>query len=221
MTDLQHLRDFYVRSDTTLFDVWERGEAYGDSVTPSAYSPEYRRWMCGILTNLLAERPGGMISIGCGNAMVEALVARTGVPVLAVDALDEAVSLARAKGLDAVRADVRTWSPPPGEWTLVYADGLFGHLYEPGVGLRPVLTRVREWLVPTEGLLVISHDHTNDGSDAQPAPGVPGCSWLSAEYLRKQAAAAGFVEVSCAMFGYQRPLSGPRNRVVLTARAAE
>jgi hypothetical protein len=218
------LRKFYLTRTAdgeTLFDTWERGAARGDSVTPSTYSPEYRRWMRDLLNGIFGDDPGGMLSIGSGNAVLETEIAGAGRRVLAVDMLDEATEHARSKGLDAVTADVRTWSPPQERWKVVYADGVMGHLYEPGEGLLPVLERVRSWLAPYGGTLVISNDHTQtaDYGEAEPAPGVPGFYWLSEEFLRKETAAAGFRERSCATFSYQRPLSGIRDRVVVTADA--
>lgn len=221
MSDLQQLRRFYL--DTTdygenLFDTWERGEGRGDSVTPSTYSQMYRRWITDLLVTHLRQRPGGLLSIGSGNAVVEAALAAEGYRVLTVDALAEAVNLARAKGVDAVQADVRHWSPPPGPWSVVYADGVLGHLYDPADGLLPILTAMRSWLVPG-GVLVISNDRPRDPVDAEPAPGVPGFHWLSEEFLLKQAAAVGLRELSCTIYRYQRPLSGTRERAVLTACA--
>lgn len=221
MADLDQLRRFYVdtiRNGENLFDTWERGDARGDSVTPSTYSAAYRQWMCDLLLNHLRARPGGVISIGSGNAAIESVLARAGHRVLAVDVFPEAVAMARRKGVEAVLADVREWAPPDGTWTVVYADGVMGHLYDPRAGLRPVLTEIRAWLVPHHGALVISNDRPPSVANVQPAPGVPGFYWLSEQLLRKEAEAAGFDELTAATFGYQRPLSGPRVRAVLTAR---
>lgn len=222
MQDLSQLRQFYLGTTVdgdNLFDIWERGEGKGDSVTPSTYSLEYRQWMYELLVGVLKDDPGGLVSIGSGNAVIEAQLTREGYDVLAADALQAAVDLARRKGVNAVQADIRVWSPPPGRWKVVYADGLLGHLYEPEVGLLPVLNHIRTWLEPAEGTIVISNDHTQSGAGVEPAPGVPGFHWLSEEFLRKETAAAGFREVSCVTFTYQRPLSGGRTRVVLTGRA--
>lgn len=222
MLDLDQLRRFYLDPTDhgeSLFATWERGDARGDSVTPSTYSPRYRQWMYDLLHGFLTDRPGGVISIGSGNAVIESRLVRAGYRVLAVDVLAEAVELARRKGIDAVQADVRRWSPPAEPWTLVYADGVLGHLYDPVEGLFPILTQLRSWLEPAEGTLVISNDRPRNVADVEPAAGVPGFCWLSEEYLRKQAAAAGFHELSCATFGYRRPVSGRRERAVLTVRA--
>jgi SAM-dependent methyltransferase len=222
MANLEQLRGFYLSmtvNGETLFDTWERGDARGDSVTPSTYSTEYRRWMCELLLGHLDEQPGGMISIGCGNAAVEAEITSAGHRVLAVDVIPEAVELARRKGIETVLADVRHWSPPAGAWTVVYADGVMGHLYDPEVGLLPVLTEIRSWLAPHRGVLVISNDRPRGLASVQPAPGVPGFYWLSETLLGKQADAAGFDHLMSDTFSYHRPLSGDRERAVLTARA--
>jgi SAM-dependent methyltransferase len=220
MTTTEELRAFYLcdgSQELSLFDIWEGGAANGDSVTPSTYSRPYRRWMISFLCDLLAraEIPT-LLSVGCGNASVEAGVARAGYDVLCVDVLDEAVGIARRKGLDAVVADVRTWTPEPGRWGVVYADGVLGHLYHPQDGLRPVLKHLHGWLAPGPGLLVVSNDGAREGREVQSAPGVP-FYWLSAGYLAESAEAAGFSDVTSTVYTYTRPLSGPRDRVVLTA----
>lgn len=221
MADVEQLRRFYLGTTNhgeSLFDTWERGDARGDSVTPSTYSAEYRRWMCDLLLGQLMAQPGGMISVGSGNAVIETEIVRAGHRVLAVDAIPEAVELARRKGVEAVLADVHHWSPPAGRWSVVYADGVMGHLYAPETELLPVLTQLRAWLKPHRGTLVISNDRPRGLAAVQPAPGVPGFYWLSEEFLRKQAEAAGFDELAAVTFSYRRPLSGVRERAVLTAR---
>ncbi|GAA4696585.1 class I SAM-dependent methyltransferase [Phytohabitans rumicis] len=218
MTSIAQLRTFYLcDNELSLFDIWEGGAANGDSVTPSTYSTPYRQWMIEFLRGVLeqAETPR-LISVGCGNAAVESEIARAGYDVLAVDVLDRAVEIARRKGLRAELADIRTWAPRPGEWGVVYADGLLGHIYHPDEGLVPILKHIHDWL-SRDGILVISNDSTREGRDTQPAPGVP-VHWLSAGYLLEQCREAGFDDVAFTTYTYTRPLSGPRDRVVVTAR---
>jgi hypothetical protein len=222
MTAPDQLRQFYLDPadhGESLFATWERGDARGDSVTPSTYSAEYRQWMTELLRGHLEDSGGAMISIGSGNAVIEAELVQEGYTVLAVDLFPEAVEFARSKGVAAVCADVRRWTPPARQpWALVYADGLMGHLYDPEEGLLPALSDMYDWLAPQAGVLVISNDRPPDVSDVEKAPNVPGFYWLSEEFLRKQAAAAGFHELSCTTFLYRRPLSGERTRAVLTVR---
>jgi SAM-dependent methyltransferase len=216
------LVNFYRGDDgRSIFDVWEDGGSRGDSVTPSTYSQEYRDWMCNLLVSELKRNGGGLLSLGCGNAAVEAQVAQKGFQVLAVDAMDEAVNLARAKGLDAVRADIYQWQPDK-PWTVIYIDGVLGHLYSTDDGLLSVLTRIRSWLSPQPGsasdraTLVASNDAPNNGEGVQKAPGVNGFHWLSADYLRDQTRAGGFDPVESQEFSYSRPISGLRTRAVVS-----
>jgi SAM-dependent methyltransferase len=222
MSDTEPLRAFYLRNtdgERSIFDIWEKGGAKGDSVTPSTYSGPYRLWMTALLRKYLTEtESSGLLSVGCGNAAVEAGLTAEGHRVLGVDALTEAVELARAKGVDAVCANILTWTPPPGPWTLIYADGVLGHLHDAVHGVRHVLRRFLSWL-PEGGALVVSNDGPSTDADVQSHPDVPGFAWLSRGYLHRQVEDSGFRDTNSSHFVYERPLSGQRERVIVTARA--
>jgi SAM-dependent methyltransferase len=220
------LAKFYSADGTdkpSIFEVWEGGGSRNDSVTPSTYSPEYRNWMCGRLIAELERNGGGLLSLGCGNAAVEAQVAQKGFRVLALDALEDAVALASKKGLDAVCADIYQWEPDE-SWSVIYADGVLGHLHHEQDGVAPVLDRIRSWLAPRgdsssgSATLVASNDAPNNGADFQKAPKVNGFYWLSAEYMRDQALKAGYDSADVEEFRYQRPISGERVRAIMTGR---
>jgi SAM-dependent methyltransferase len=220
----EELTNFYLRNcdgKSSIFEIWEGGGARGDSVTPSTYGPEYRNWMRDKLAAELERSGGSLLSLGCGNAAVEAELVRAGHTVLAVDALAEAVALARAKGVEAVCADIYQWEPDQ-RYSVVYMDGVLGHLHDPARGLRPALERVRSWMAPAAGAgpatLIASNDAPKDGNPVQQAPGVAGFKWLSGQYLLAQAQAAGFAEAWAEEFRYQRPLSGDRFRAVVVGR---
>lgn len=216
----EDLVNFYLTNcdgKSSIFEIWEGGGARGDSVTPSTYSPQYRRWMRDKLAVELKRTRGSLLSLGCGNAAVEAELVRAGFAVLAVDALEEAVALARAKGVEALCADIFHWEPSQ-PYSVVYLDGVLGHMHDPLRGLLPALERVRSWMEPVSGVsaaLVASNDAPNDGTSVQQAPGVAGFKWLSGQYLREQVLAAGFVDTRGEEFRYQRPLSGDRHRAVV------
>jgi SAM-dependent methyltransferase len=221
--DIDALSRFYLHADNggpNLFEIWENGGARGDSVTPSTYSAEYRRWMGDLLIDVLdGNDADAVLSLGCGNAAVESDVVRKGYRVFAVDAIHEAVELARAKGVEAIQADITGWTPPHG-WPVIYMDGVLGHLYRTGDGLQHVLPRLRSWLTPASAgraSLVVSNDSTKDGRPVQAAPGVPGFHWLSGDYLAAQARRAGFDEVTVHAYRYRRPRSGERVRSVVVA----
>jgi SAM-dependent methyltransferase len=218
------LVNFYLEdsdSKPNIFEVWEEGGSRGDSVTPSTYSVEYRNWMCDKLVAKLKWNGDGLLSLGCGNAAVEAEVAQQGFRVLAVDAMEHAVALARKKGLDAICADIYQWEPAE-PWPVIYMDGVLGHLYNADEGLAPVLGRIHAWLGPRAGsnsgvaTLIASNDAPKNGADVEKAPGVNGFYWLSAEYIRDQALKSGFDTAMTEEFRYQRPISGERVRAIVT-----
>jgi hypothetical protein len=225
MQDLEQLRNYYC-SDAfgggSLFDVWEEGRAWGNSVTPSTYSPEYRVWMVQKLERYL-DRPEEkcLLSIGCGNAVIECELRQRGCSVLAIDVLPPAVALARRKGIEAVLADVARWEPPHRRWDVVYADGLLGHMYEPARHDVPILPRMLSWLKPQSGVLVVSNDAPSGADETYAASGVPGFHWLSTVFIARKLEAAGYELVSTEEFAYGRPWSGTRRRAVVAARSAE
>ena len=201
-----------------LYEIWEEGEAYRDSITPAAYCTPYRQWIGSFIESQL--QPGSsrrVLSLGCGNAFVERDLVEKGCDVLGLDLSEAAVELAREKGVPAIVADVRTWEPGS-PWDVVYADGLFGHLYSPADGLRRWLARVRGWL-GDGGVLVVSSDTPPDRY-AEEAPGVPGFYWLSAECVVDELEAAGYAIAGTETFSYLRPLSGSRTRSIVTGRPA-
>jgi hypothetical protein len=219
------LRDFYCRpvGDTALnrYEIWERGGAVGDSVTPSIYCPEYRMHM--VLKILSLPKPHERVfSIGCGNAFVEGDLQARGLRVQAIDCNDEAVVLAASKGVEAFTADY--YALPPGhlaDFGVVYADGLIGHLYHPETGLTAFFDTLHA-LKPAPGTwLVLSNDAPADPSlDVAPHGKVQGFWLFSPEYLRDIAQRFGYTVIESYSFPYERPLSGLRNRTICIARAA-
>jgi len=219
------LRDFYCRpvGDKALnrYEVWERGGAVGDSVTPSIYCPEYRMHM--VLKILSLPKPHErMFSIGCGNAFVESDLQARGLRVQAIDCNDEAVVLAASKGVEAFTADYHAL--PPGhlaDFGVVYADGLLGHLYHPETGLSGFFETLHA-LKPAPGTwLVLSNDAPADPNVGVAPHGKVQGFWLfSPEYLRDTAQRFGYTVIESYSFPYERPLSGLRNRTICVARAA-
>jgi SAM-dependent methyltransferase len=216
------VRDYYLHDndgEPSIYHIWEKGAGRGDVTTPATSSAPYQQFVWDLLRGFLAEsQDPGLLSVGCGNGMIEAPIAADGIRVLGVDALEDAVALATAKGVDAVCADVLSWTPPPGPWTVVYADGSPGHLYDRDAGLRDVIERFKSWL-PDGGVLVLSNDPPRTGDDdVQENPKVPGYYWFSQSYLHRQVEECGFRDVTSTAFTYQKPLSGPRDRIVVTGR---
>lgn len=219
---IRAVRDFYLHGNgdqPSIYHIWESGGGRGDVTTPAQSSPAYRRWIGKLLRDFLAESPDpGLLSLGCGNAMIEAGIVADGFRVLGVDAMEHAVDLATARGVNAVCADVLSWAPPPGPWTVLYMDGVLGHLYDPGSGIRDVLKRFQPWLAES-GVLVISNDPPRIDAELQENPNMPpGYFWFSQAYLHRQVEECGFRDVTSTLFTYEKPLTGRRDRVIVTAR---
>jgi SAM-dependent methyltransferase len=165
---LDFVRDYYCQrrmvdgAPMSIYQIWERGGAYNDSVTPSIYSPEYRSHI--VLKLLSLTNEGGTIfSMGCGNGFVEADVAHCNRSVRAMDYNEEAVRLTAAKGVEAFQADY--FELPPSSLSdvdLVYADGFLGHLFQAGSGLAAFADKLRI-LAPRSGAWVVfSNDAPRD-----------------------------------------------------------
>jgi SAM-dependent methyltransferase len=224
VSGIEALRAFYLGDSEgaeSRFHIWDRGGAVGDSVTPSTYSRPYQLFMNDLLRKFLDDIDDpALLSVGCGNAKIESDLVAAGYRVLGVDAMEEAVALARKKGVDAICADILTWTPPDSvNWNVIYADGILGHIFDPAEGVRHVLDRFKSWLPERKGVLVMSNDEPRIEADVQAHSEVPGFSWLSGPFLHQQAEAAGFQDVWTTWFTYERPLTGPRERVIVTARS--
>jgi SAM-dependent methyltransferase len=214
------LRSFYLTGseEMSIFEEWEHGVARGDSTTPSICSPTYRWWILEHLRNALdRDRKNLLLSLGSGNAFVERVLGREGYPVLAVDALEEAVELARRAGVPAICQNLYTWEARTEYWDVVYADGLLGHLHDGGDGAQRALRLFHSWLKPAGGTVVISNDAPKTDEPVQQSANVPGFYWLSEGWIASELKRAGFARVSTATLTYRRPLSGPRTRAIITA----
>jgi SAM-dependent methyltransferase len=96
-------------------------------------------------SGLLARCTGPTLDVGCGPGRLAAALARRGVPALGIDVSPAAVRLARARGADAVVADVFSPLPVRGRWRhALLADGNIG------IGGDParLLARCRDLLCP-------------------------------------------------------------------------
>jgi SAM-dependent methyltransferase len=213
------LRSFYLTGseEPSLFDEWEHGTPRGDSTTPSICSPTYRWWILEHLRNALdRDRRNLLLSLGAGNAFVERVLGREGYSVLAVDALAQAVELARRAGVPAICQNLYNWDAQPEYWNVVYADGLLGHLYDEQDGAHAALRLLHRWL-KRGGTVVISNDAPKTDAPVQQSANVPGFYWLSNRWIAGELKRAGFARISSARIAYRRPLSGPRNRAIITA----
>ncbi|MGW3266247.1 class I SAM-dependent methyltransferase [Streptomyces sp. NPDC001056] len=223
--DLAQVRDYYTAQRSTgseaesIYAIWERGGAFNDSVTPSTYVPEYRSHMALKLLSLTGDG-ASVFSLGCGNAAVEGVVVGLGRTVRGIDFNEEAVELARQKGVDAFTADYYTLRPADvADADIIYADGFLGHLFDAERETGPALDKLASLGLKSGAYLVFSNDAPQD-QEAPYAPHqrVADFWYLSKDYLAERLAARGYRTVESYYFPYLRPVSGMRNRTICIAR---
>lgn len=205
---------------SNIYDIWEEGKAYRNSITPSTYDPQYRSFITNKIKSLIdPEYIGRILSIGSGNAFVEKDLYQQGYSILAIDPNPEAMKLAQRKGVPFVLADVNQWQPQEKNFTLIYCDGVMGHLYQPESRFQTLLSRLREWLLPNSGKILISNDAATIDTPVHVHPNFKEFYWFSPEYLCSELSKAGFDEVKSEIFVYSRPLTGKKERVIVQAKA--
>lgn len=222
--DLDSVRDYYCvpRTDSpnsSVYEIWEQGGAFNDSITPSTYVPEYRSHIVLKLLSLTPAR-SSIFSIGCGNGFVEADLVQSDRSVRAVDCNDAAVALSRGKGVDAFTADffALTREDVAGA-DAVYADGLLGHLFDSTEQIRPALHKMQSLDLAPGTLLIFSNDSPRDPRAAfAPHDRLDNFWFVSRTYLADELAAAGFEPTESYYFPYVRPVSGLRNRTICVAQ---
>jgi SAM-dependent methyltransferase len=223
--NLDLVREYYTSrrrvgdNEESIYAIWDRGEAFNDSVTPSTYVPEYRSH---IVLKLLSLTEAGacIFSLGCGNGFVEGDLAGLDRKVHAIDVNEEAVELTRRKGVDAFIADYYDLLPEKVAGAdLIYADGLLGHLFDRREGVGPALSKLKS-LRPKQGAYVVfSNDSPRDGAAAfAPHDRLADFWFVSKDYLQERLVSSGFLLVETYYFPYLRPISGMRNRTICIAR---
>lgn len=222
--DLDQVRGYYTtrrsaeQAEKSIYEIWESGGAFNDSITPSTYIPEYRSH---IVLKILSLTDSGarVLSLGCGNGFVEADLAGLGRSVVAIDCNAEAVELTRKKGVEAYVADFFQLGPADvAGVNAVYADGLLGHLFDPEQEIRPAFSAIEGFGLAPGTLLVFSNDAPRDDRAFAPHDRVEGFWFLSKDYLRDSLVSFGFEPMESYYFPYLRPLSGMRNRTICIAR---
>ena len=180
--------------------------------------PEYRSHIALKLLSLTPDE-STIFSIGCGNGFVEGDLVRSGRSVRAIDYLEEAVHLARNKGVDAFAADFFDLGPEDVVGaSAVYADGLLGHLLTGEDGARPAVEKLASLELRPGSFVVISNDSPRSPTaDFAPHEKVPGFWFVSRAYVEECLTEVGFEVVESYYFPYVRPLSGLRNRTMCVA----
>jgi len=227
LQDLDVVHDYYCQQRVvdgrpmTIYEIWEKGGAYADSITPSTYSAEYRSHMT-LKLQSLTKAGGVVLSLGCGNGFVEAEVAHCGRKVRAIDCNEEAVRLTAAKGIDAFQADVYDLTPTVlSDVDVIYADGLLGHLFDAAAGLAGFTTKLGTLALRQGAWIVLSNDSPRDREVAFcPHEKVRDFWFMSNGYLSGVLTELGLRVFESYYFPYVRPLSGLRNRTICVARVS-
>jgi 2-polyprenyl-3-methyl-5-hydroxy-6-metoxy-1,4-benzoquinol methylase len=222
-SNLQHSIDNYYsqprEQGKSIYTIWEEGKAYKDSITPAISDANYREFITQKIESLVNYKvTSNILSIGSGNAFVESDLHQKGYQVIANDVNEDAIEIARNKGLTVVFADINQWEPEQKNFDLIYCDGVVGHLYKPGVSLTKLFSRLRDYLVSNQGILLISNDAAVINAPVHPHPRVKDFYWFSADYLRSELLSSGFEAVENESFIYHRPLTGEKERLILKAK---
>lgn len=222
------LHSFYCTEETnqkgtvgTRYEIWEKGEALGDSITPSIYCEEYRKHL-GDKIGSLIDSNASIFSIGCGNAFIEAELVKKGIKVDGIDFNQEAAEIASKKGVNATSGDYYNIENGSFQnYDLIYADGLIGHLFKEDNGLERFFEKMK-LLNPKKGCrILLSNDAPlKNEEEFAKNESVKGFWLLSIEYLRDILERFGYEVEEDYYFSYERPISGTRNRSICIAKVS-
>ncbi|MGC1497485.1 MAG: class I SAM-dependent methyltransferase [Sulfitobacter sp.] len=217
MTDTANYYHLEQENTGSIYDIWEQGQNHGDSVTPSTWSETYKRMMFELLQRHARATPARILSLGCGNAVIEAKLVEAGHDVTGLDMNSEAVAYAAKKGLNAVQGDFYKYEPEE-KFDIVYADGFFGHLWGVQDNVSDIYERIAQKMLKPKGVIIVSNDaprHTD--KEVQKHPHVPDFHFVSSNYLASQAALIGLRNVEVNTFYYSRPVSGACPRAIVSS----
>ncbi len=218
INDWYSTRHSYRGEEKSVYEIWEQGGAFNDSVTPSTYCKFYQNHILMKLMGLARDKKN-IFSIGCGNAVIEAELVKCGKNVLAIDCNDEAVALARGKGVSAHREDFYLADDSYlYDSQIIYADGVLGHLFDADIQLAEFEQRISSSIIRPGTIIFISNDSPSDTSLAFQKHNTLNTFWLlSPHYLENRLKTCGFDVTEKYHFPYQRPMSGVRNRTICIA----
>lgn len=212
----------YHGSQSVLLD-WEAGRWSDTPPPPAVHSVAYRQMMVDLFLGLARSARPSLLSLGCGNAMVELELQRQGFDVLATDYSVEAVDLAISKGLRGESLDVL--APPPSySYDLVYADGLLGHVAVLPDGLER-LTHTMRSVVEVSGMIVLAYELSDSNTASYAVTG-----HAEARFFRPPAGEVvpllrpllpGWALQSIRIATYVRPGRGERRREIVVFHKGE
>jgi SAM-dependent methyltransferase len=201
----------------SIYDAWEDERPYRHWATPAVTDRVYRHHVAGLIRDAIVNRPAARIlSVGCGNAFVEGLLAAEGFDIHAVDLHERSVLIARRRGVQAEVGDIMSWTPQTTEYDLIFIDGVLGHLYDPdSPTLVLALSRMRKWMA-ADGVMIIANDIC--GEDERVVPSTTGIQFyrFSQEFLVESLAFAELIFRSVETYHYGQA-DWKRDRLLVTA----
>ncbi|SDR49323.1 class I SAM-dependent methyltransferase [Pseudovibrio sp. Tun.PSC04-5.I4] len=203
---------------SSIYDIWERGESYGDSVTPSTWASAYRRMMVELLCRYSSNKDANILSLGCGNATVEGELVSLGYNISGLDLNHEALGYAAQKGIATIEGDFYDFLPEV-KFDIVYADGFFGHLWNVDQNARNIYQRISNFMLKPNGTIIVSNDAPRFSEKAlQKHPNVPDFYFMSGHYLASEAKSVGLQNIEVNTFFYHRPVSGACPRTIVVSK---
>lgn len=202
----------------SIFYLWEKGEARGDSVTPATYSADYRLAIVGLINNFIPSKKK-ILSIGCGNATIEKILLDLNFEVVAIDPHPIAVEIAGNKGIKVEQKNFDEIDSQNLEnVTLIYMDGVIGHLLNDDKYLSKSITLLTKKMGKKMWYLLCSNDAPKSNLDIEPHPKVPDFWYISKSYLTSILAKNGFTILFAEYINYSRPISGNCSRTVVLCK---
>jgi len=218
MSVSKEILDIYekpVLDGKSRFQLWEEGLAFGSSITPSTFSPEYRKQFIKILINLLPNKHfKKILALGCGNAKIEKDLHDIGYDILATDISEHALELAQNKGLNTKLLNAKKSMPfETNSFDIIFSDGVIGHLFDENQSIDYLLQNSLN-ILSSGGALVIANDQpTKSNIEIQKHDNLD-VYWISQKYLEKVLEQNGFEAVQSFIIPYARPGYDTRHRVI-------
>ncbi|MFA7243818.1 MAG: methyltransferase domain-containing protein [Patescibacteria group bacterium] len=195
-------------------DVWEKGGAIKQSMTPSTSHKSYRRTVMRLVSELSSYLPSNkknVLSCGCGNAFLEKDMADAGYNILATDLCNSALEYARQKGLNTQILDVSKPFKLKEKFHVIFSDGLIGHLVGKSLLLENFLCQSYTTL-ESGGIIMIGNEEPRNKKDLEYI-GRADYYFTSGKFLSNRLTNAGFEATGYIKIPYLRPIEGKQYRV--------
>lgn len=216
---LSHYSSAGSSGSESVYQLWERGIAFKDSITPATHITHYQSHIYNYITTL-TEKNQSVLSLGCGNGFIEGELVKNDYTVNAIDISQDAVNLSIKKGINASIKNYYDLTNRDVDYiSCVYADGFIGHLYNSDTQLNSFFDHLEKIFEGKGVTLVLSNDAPIDGSKTvQIHEKVPDFWYISIEFLTQALSERGYTNIDAHYYLYDRPISGTRRRTIVSAK---